>query len=67
MTFTVTRVAVSGSAYSAAQNHDADADSTGTAISIAKPVVTTTAVAPGGRPDAAVAQRVARSGAAARQ
>jgi thermitase len=36
-TFTVTGVAVSGSAYSAAQNHEPDGDSTGTAISIAKP------------------------------
>ena len=35
-TFTVTGVAASGLAYSAAQNHDPDADSTGTAISIAK-------------------------------
>jgi len=36
-TFTVTGVAASGLAYSAAQNHDPDGDSTGTAISIAKP------------------------------
>jgi hypothetical protein len=36
-TFTVTGVAASGLAYSAAQNHDPDGDSTGTVISIAKP------------------------------
>jgi hypothetical protein len=36
-TFTVTGVAASGLAYSASQNHDPDGDSTGTAISIAKP------------------------------
>jgi thermitase len=36
-TFMVTGVAASGLAYSAARNHDPDGDSTGTAISIAKP------------------------------
>jgi hypothetical protein len=36
-TFTVSGVAVSGVAYSAAENHDADGESTGSAISIIKP------------------------------
>ena len=36
-TFAVTGVAASGLGYSAGQNHDPDGDSTGTAISIAKP------------------------------
>ena len=36
-TFTVTGIAASGLTYMAAQNHDPEADSTGTAITIAKP------------------------------
>jgi thermitase len=36
-TFTVTGIAASGASYSAGQNHDADGDSTGTAITVAKP------------------------------
>jgi hypothetical protein len=35
--FTVTGVAASGFAYSGAQNHDPDGDSTGSVISVAKP------------------------------
>ena len=36
-TFTVTNVAASGATYTASSNHDADGDSTGTAITVNKP------------------------------